>query len=358
MRVQIKSYFVVIILILSALLVAMNFGYVATNTENEPVKTYDGLASGRQPGSGYHWGTLDPISEPFLKDDWNTFDSTNTRIAVEGGKIYVVWEDETPYQGCGGDDDIFFRYFDGDQWSDIQVISEPVFGEDENDAGSYNPDIAVENGKIYVVWHDMNDTYGVAGDRDIFFKCNLTGTNWEPVQVISEPTLSGNAVNTGQSYNPSIAVENGNIYIAWDDDTDYDNSGIDWDVFYRCNRSAPGWEDIQVISEPVPGDLLNDGASEYADIAVENGKIYVVWEDSNDTYLANIDDDIFFKCNLTGSNWETVQVISEPQPITDQNDLASNDPVIAVENGNIYVAWQDTSDINGASSTGLNDDIF
>jgi hypothetical protein len=55
-------------------------------------------------------------------------------------------------------------------WSQIEVLSEPVLGQNFNTLGSKRPDIAVENGKIYVVWSDGNDTNGAGMDPDIFFR--------------------------------------------------------------------------------------------------------------------------------------------------------------------------------------------
>ena len=340
---------------MSTLIVGWNFDSNAKNADYEINSTSPTRSNDNPPRAGdFDWGEIEVISEPILKQDNNINQSRKPKIAVEDDKIYVVWSDNTDYNGAGGDYDIFFRYFDGTKWSEIQVISEAIEGLDLNIKGSYNPSIAVENEKIFVVWFDYNNTHNSGPDSDIFYRCNITGLSWEPIQVISEPII-GFDNNVGDSGLPKIEVENDKIYVAWQDYSDIDNSGIEGEILFRCNLTGSSWDTIQIISEPVLGYNINTGASIGPDIAVENGKIYLVWMDSNDTYNAGLDLDIFFRCNLTGYGWETVQVISEPVEGYNINTGHSQDPSISVENCKIYIIWWDLTNTNGA---GEDMDIF
>jgi hypothetical protein len=307
------------------------------------------------------WDNIKVISEIIANANLNINDSKNPQIAIEGNKIYVVWQDKTNISNNGDDPDIFYRYFDGSFWSMIQVISEPVLGKDYNIGESNSPSIVVENGKIYVAWEDSNSTNNAGNDRDIFYRCNLTGNSWEPLQVISEPEFGWN-INRGTSEFPKIAVENGKIYVVWTDKSKVNGaSSMDYDIFYICNLTGSQWEPVQVISEPVFGENFNTGWGSGwpggPGIAVENGKIYIVWHDDNNTNNAGVDEkDIFYRCNLTGYSWEPIQVISEPIFNKDINIGESEMPSIAVENGKIYVVWEDHNDTYGAGSD--NFDIF
>ena len=302
----------------------------------------------------YCRGQIEVISEPIFGQNKNFASSDNPEIAVENDKIYVVWDDMTAIDGAGTDNDIFYRYYDGTNWSDIQIISEPIPSNNINTGGSECPVIAVENGKIYVAWADTYDTNGAGSDRDIFYRCNLTGSGWEDIQVISEPIL-GNNFSTGFSAVPTIVVENNNIYVAWHDSNNTDGSGTDADIFFRCNLTSSGWEDIQIISEPVYGQIFNDQDSWCPSIAVENNKLYIAWDDKNNTANSGLDRDVFYRCNLSGISWEDVQVLSEPIFNKDTNTGLSGVPSIAVENSKIYVTWVDS---NNTNNVGTDDDIF
>ncbi len=350
MRLKLKSSFVICLMVLSAIFAATNFGFIATGPTDERYENGSQLGLDRQ--QNYHWGPATPISEPLLKQNWSVKMSRDPEIDVEGNMVYVVWEDNNSVNGAGLDYDIFLRSYDGNSWSDIEVISEPKAGTNSNTAWSFDPDIAVWNGNIYVVWEDLNDTNGASTDFDVFYRTKPAGSGWEDIQVISEPVY-GLDQNDLDSYDPRIAVEDGNIYVVWEDLTNYDSSGADSDIFYRCNLTGNNWEAIQVISEPIAGQDNTD-ASSSAGLAVENNNIYVVWDDVTDFDSSGADWDIHYRCNLTGNNWESIQVISEPVFGQDNNDNAF-DPEIVVENNDIYTAWEDNTDYNSA---GGDKDIF
>ncbi len=349
MSLKVKSIFVSCMLILSVLLIAGNLGFTATlpeNGDNEPV------AGEPRQAPTYHWGDIFVVSEPIVGQDWNIDYSDYPDIAVENGKIYVVWQDDTNYQGSGTDSDIFYRHFDGDAWSEFEVISEPDVGLNNNFNGSFDSEIAVDNGNVYVIWHDYTDLYGSGGDSDIFYRCNR-GSGWEDIQVISEPVFLANQNSQG-SHTHDLAVENGKVYAVWYDFTSYGGSGSDSDIFFRTNLTGTGWEDIQVISEPVLGADNNENSNN-PNIDVENGNIYVVWNDVTNLDGCNIDVDVFYRCNRSGSGWEDIQIISEPTKGGDQNDLSSQTPVISVDNSKLYVVWYDYTVWD---NSGTDSDIF
>jgi hypothetical protein len=340
-----KTIIMTVLFVLSLLTVGWNFGIAATEDVEEQDSGDATTTTTRQGSAIYHWGEMEVISEPLKGQNWNSESSYEPKIAVEGIDVHVVWWDQTELQNCGSDSDIFYRKFDGTQWSNIEVISEPVMGEDNNDGGSNDPEIVVENGNIYVVWYDYTDWDGSGGDSEIFFRCKLSGSDWGPIQVVSEP-VSGQDNNANNSWNPGFSVSNGKIYVVWDDQNATGTSGDDRDIFYRCNLTGTGWEDIQVISEPIYGLDQNDGNSWDGAVFAENNDVYVVWEDQTELDNSGYDRDIFYRCNLTGSSWEDIQIISEPVAGANISINQSHNAELVVENGNIYVVWQDENDFD------------
>jgi len=313
----------------------------------------EGTAGGTSPflNSPSDWGPSLVISEPVFGSNINNMLSAMCKIVVEGDQSYVIWEDLTNLDSSGTDSDIFFRHFNGTSWEDIQVISEPVPGQNINTAWSGSADIAVENGKIYVVWEDLNNTDGAgSSDTDIFYRTNLTGNGWEDIQVISEPVF-GNDYNVEHSSAPEIEVENGKVYVAWHDQNDTNGAGnTNVDIFYRTNLTGAGWEPVVVISEPTFTSDTNDGQSYDIDLEVYNGAVYAVWQDTYNLAASGGDADILYRYKPPSGAWQNLEVISEPTPGSNNNDAVSLYPSIAVENGNIYVAWEDMTDYNGAGA--------
>jgi len=344
-NIKLGSILVIVFLLLTSFILPSGFN--ATKDSSKSITT---SYSNAPIGSGNNnWSSLQILSEPVIGQNINVNPSTAPRIAVENDKIYVVWGDSNNTNGAGTDSDIFYKYFDGNIWSDIQVISEPITGQNFNTGDSGGAEIAVENGKIYVMWQDYNNTNGAGTDMDIFYRTNLTGSGWEDIQVISEPS-PGNNYNTADCQYGCLQVENGKIYAMWSDNNNTYGSGTDMDIYFRCNLTGSSWEKVQLISEPVQGQNINTQYSGSIWFVVENGKIYSVWPDHNRTNGAGSDKDIFFRCNLTGSAWEDVHVISEPVQGKNNNFGNSRSPKIAVENGNIYIAWYDNHNTDNSGS--------
>ncbi|MHA1299099.1 MAG: hypothetical protein ACTSO9_06600 [Candidatus Helarchaeota archaeon] len=111
-------------------------------------------------------------------------------------------------------------------WSKATVISDsrPPWNNDN----SYNPSMAIDNnGVIHVVWYD--ETAGAWGtDYEIMY-ISYTASGWSNATVISDDSTGW---NTGDSYYPSIAVDNnGIIHVAWTDNT-AGSWGSDREIMY------------------------------------------------------------------------------------------------------------------------------
>ncbi|MCK5561494.1 MAG: hypothetical protein KAJ51_12905 [Thermoplasmata archaeon] len=295
---------------------------------------------------GNEWSDTEVVSEPSYGMNINTGVSSNPDIAVENDKVHIVWFDDNNTNYSGNDKDIFYRYFDGNSWLKIEVISEPIFGANMNVQNSLDPAIEVENSNVHVVWMDSYEINGCGNDGDIKYRC-FDGSTWSDIEVISEPIVGKNT-NIESSLKPDIAVENGKIYVVWYDENNTKSSGMDWDIFYRFYEGNK-WLDIEVISEPLEGKNNNINGSTGPTISVENGKVSVVWIDFNDTNGAGNDPDIFFRY-FDGSNWLNIEVISEPTIGKDNNIGVSNWPVVASEYEEVYVIWFDTNNTNGAGN--------
>jgi len=135
------------------------------------------------------------------------------------GTVHVVWYDSMEYSGSGGDQDIFYKSFNG-SWSDLTVVSTG------STTDSRYPSIAVgSDGTVHVVWYDSMDYSGAGTDDDIFYK-SFNGS-WSDLTVVSTE-------GTVDSEKPAIAIANdGTVHVVWQDTTDYSGAGGDYDIFYK-----------------------------------------------------------------------------------------------------------------------------
>ncbi|TET89898.1 MAG: hypothetical protein E3J35_08490 [Methanomassiliicoccales archaeon] len=237
--------------------------------------------------------------EEEISTDFGTENQIYPSIAAEGGRVHIVWQDEGD-----GDADIMHRLFNGVSWQPEEEISTDVLNEDQG-----WPRIALEGDEPHVVWADEGD-----GDPDVYYR-HFNGTSWEPEMEIS--TDSGNEVNAV----PSIAVENGEVHIVWHDESDGDS-----DIYYR-HFNGSDWEPELEISS----DLGTENQT-FPAIAVENGRIHVVWMNRADG-----DFDIYYRLH-DGIDWQPEEEIS-----VDTESETQGNPRIAAEAGDVHAVWSFSS---------------
>ena len=213
----------------------------------------------------------------------------------------------------------------------------------ESTGYSLVPTIALDSaGNAHVAWEDNTDYDGSGIDSDIFYKLwNATTSTWTTTEVVSTESIF-------HSNHPTIAVESaGNVHVAWRDWTIIGGAGMDLGIFYkRWNVTSSTWTTTEKISTESTGES-NDPT-----IAVDDtGNVHVAWEEYTDYGGSGIDLDIFYKLwNATSSTWTTTEVVST------ESTVESNDPTIAVDGaGNVHVAWEDPMNYGGS---GIDRDIF
>ncbi|MHA1379644.1 MAG: hypothetical protein ACTSRG_14830 [Candidatus Helarchaeota archaeon] len=278
--------------------------------------------------SSSSWSNATVISDDSTL--WNNGTSYYPNIAVDSeGNIHVVWYDYTPGK-WGTDAEIMYANRTASGWSNATVISDDSTL--WNNGDSFYPSIAVDSeDNIHVAWQDS--TPGEWGtDYEIMY-ANRTASGWSNATVISDDSTLW---NTGNSYDPSLAVDSaGNIHVAWRDTTDGEWEN-DIEIMY-AERTASGWSNATVISDD--STLWNTGTSFSPSLAVDNANnVHVVWEDYTPGEWGT-DAEIMY-ANRTASGWSNATVISDDSTLW--NNGSSNNPSITFDSkDNIHVAWED-----------------
>jgi hypothetical protein len=256
----------------------------------------------------------------------STVDSKHPMAKTDASSnVFIVWDDTPPFPGCGN---IFGRMWNAtaNSWEDPLLLST------ESTDGGYEPSIAIDSdGKVHLVWQDYTDIAGAGTDCDILYRI------WDPKTGLGSVDLVS-TTSTMDSKWPQVAIDNqGNVHIVWCDLTDYDGSGTDIDIFYRCwIEWAHVWSDVIVVSTNSTED------SEIPDIAIDGSdNLHTTWTDATNL-MCGIDTDIFYKNMSTSGVWSSTFVIS------DQSTEDCYDACISADNmDNVYVAWWDDTDYEG-----------
>ncbi len=241
--------------------------------------------------------------EQEISSDAGMEDQTAPSIAVDGDMVYVAWGDNGD-----GDWDIYYRHFDGVTWQPEQEISA-----DPGTAKQNYPIVAVDAGRVHVLWRDDRD-----GRWNVYYRC-FDGVTWQPELKISSDISEDIGI---RQY--SIAVDGDRVYVVWGERRPADN---DWDVYYKYFDGI-GWQPEL--------DISMDSGTEgqwWPSIAVNEGKVHVVWTD----YVEG-DADIYYR-HFDGTSWQPKEEVS-----TDAGAELQWGPSIAVGTGAVHVVWIDGGD--------------
>jgi len=175
--------------------------------------------------------------------------------------------------------------------------------DDSTNASHYTPSMAFDNGSVYIAWYDDRNK-----DLDIFFSTGrLENNSWK-----FDKNIRINDIGNGNQMHPALAVRNGEIFVVWEDERD----GASNIYFSRGSSKKEGFEFIKNIK-------VNDIKGKHYDpqIGISRDNIYVVWQaevnDSGDIY--------FTHGKYNGKNWEFSRNIKVNDDLTDS--FTKPDPV-------------------------------
>jgi hypothetical protein len=180
----------------------------------------------------------------------------------------------------------------------------------KNTGESWQPAVAVFGNNIHVVWSD--DT---PGNYDIYYKRSMdNGLTWSKQKRLTR--------NAGGSRQPAIALSGRNIHVVWWDET----PGND-EVYYKCStNNGATWGKQKRLTNSAE-------SSTDATIAVSGGSIHVAWGEDNIIEGSEI---YYRRSTDNGATWRKAKRLTN-------NGKTSIDPDIAVSGGNIHVTWSDYS---------------
>ncbi len=173
--------------------------------------------------------------------------SNEPEIVVEDEKVYIIWHDKRD-----GQYEIYMRksYDQGNSWTEAKRLT---FVE----ADSYYPSLAVDNGALHVVWHDLRN-----GDAEIYYKRSKDGgETWDGDVRLTKAKYN--------SFNPHIIAEKGKLFVSWEDL----RRGHYQIYFNRSEDGGDSWSKDQRL-------IRTQYGAGYTEMAKWKNGIYIVWTDT------------------------------------------------------------------------------
>jgi len=209
------------------------------------------------------------------------------------------------------------EFTEGHSANSVYRFDKPIRVNDDP-AGNwhYAPSLAVDDEKnVCIAWLDARN-----GNYNIYFSHGIKENGiW---RFSTNMWVNDDSPNVSH-YTPSLAFENGSVYIAW-----YDDRNKNFDIYFSTGRfENDSWKfDSNIrVNDDEKGDQM------HPDIAVKDSEIFIVWEDGRDG-----GSDIYFSKGVKKNG--SLEFIKN----TKVNDINGKhyDPQIGVGGSDVYVAWQ------------------
>jgi hypothetical protein len=178
-----------------------------------------------------------------------------------------------------------------------------------------NPSIAVYNDELYVAWEEGLTTSQIRVRK-------FDGDTWTFVD--GDGATGINQSTAASARNPSLVEFQGDLYAVWEE-----TAGTEWTQIRAKKFSNGSW--VSVDGNGANG--LNKDANKSAfapNTAVLDNKLYLVWYENNTIRAAVYD----------GSVWSSI----ENSGLNKNSTKFAKDPVLAVYNNQLYAAWAEESD--------------
>ncbi len=253
----------------------MGFLEMVIDSNNSIHTTWSNAANIRyRKKSGCGWEPIEIVSGNLCRNH-------GSHIAVSDiGNVSITWHSYIgPHYS-----DAYYNQKTSDGWSRVEFVSTKAHE-------VYWPTVAVDStGNAHVVWNDANAPYPHHTYSEVEYTMQSLNGSWSPVEVVStEFKFSDKAI-------PTVFIDNSdNAHVVWRDNGDYNGAGTDYDIFYKM-KGPDGWTTTEVVSTESTGSVMQSGYSRGPGLVVgSSGNVYFAWEDNTDYRSAGTDYDIFYK---------------------------------------------------------------
>jgi hypothetical protein len=231
--------------------------------------------------------------------------------ATENGDVYVVWSDKNNTYFTSSHDS-------GNKFAPKVLLS------DSNKSSSTPQIAATEKGDVYVVWSDKNNK---TGGSDITFRTsNDSGISFDDRKKIT----GGKTVS---SFPQLTTTEKGDVYVVW---VDKNSKTVDSDIeFISSNDSGKTFSSIKELRG---GNTLSFSPQV---AATEKGDVHVVWVDKGSK---TGDFDISFR-----SSHDAGRAFDDRKKLRSNNLLSFSPQMVATERGEVFLVWTDINATTGES---------
>ncbi len=180
------------------------------------------------------------------------------------GLLHLFWASISIDAAWGQDSDILHATFDGEEWSEPEILTPDDNGND------YTPYPIVFDGELYIFWQTDEFTLTGGNYSDIVYRVH-DGSGWGPANDVTK------GLNDNDEYNPSALVFDGQLHLFFEW---FSSESITEEIGVTIFDGA-AWGGMTNITEASDGLNVNPKAA-----ALQN-EIILVWETYDTSYAGS-----------------------------------------------------------------------
>ncbi len=223
---------------------------------------------------------------------------------------------------------------------------ELISGDPANDDWSYAGAVAADpEGNVFVVWEDLSELDGSGPDYDVYMKKWVASNKaWGPRILVTDDNVN----NTAHSHVSEIETDSfGNVHVVWQQNGILDGDGKDADIYWRMwDAATESWMPRLLITDEVKNTKTSTGPRLASD---SFGNMHLTWED----WSSLIPHD-----GVQYRMWNGATRIWEPRMTVTTNSSGGRPDIAVDPSGDVHIAWADMANILGASTYGDDIDVF
>ena len=299
--------------------------YVAVSRDNG--KTWSDL--GASPAAIV---SAPPLVNSSTEGGGNGADQRVPAVAVDSkGWVHVVWYGRDQAYSGTNDRQIKYACWNGTQWSNWVNIS-PVLGYSGQLYWQEHSIIAVDrNDVLHVLWEGSDSSSG--GVQQIKHSMSTdngrTWSRWENISPLE---------SSGQSRPDGVVDTSGNLYAAWYGGV-LGQSGTRI-KYARWDAGTAAWGSVQIVAG------IEGFNQKHVSMTIDrSNQLHLIWDGTDNAHPNSLVKYSSLNPNLTAATWTTWTNVYP------RSQLNQSDPTLSTgERGMVFVAWQEWSGIDAASS--------
>lgn len=241
------------------------------------------------------------------------------------GLLHLFWASISIDAAWGQDSDIIHATFDGDVWSEPEVLTPDDNGND------YTPFPIVFDGDLYIFWQTDEFTLTGGNHSDIIYRVH-DGNGWGPTIDVTKD------LNDNDEYNPSALVFDGSLYLFFE----WFSSESITEEIGVSTFDGTSWSSMTRITEASNGLNVNPKAAALHD------ELVLVWETYDTAYAGNEGGSAVVATTFNGIAWSsTISILGAHSGL-------NTHPYPCLFENKVCVAWSSTST---SFSSGQDSDI-